>query len=349
MNVRSTRAFLPFLVTSAAVFFLLLTPASATSQDDDDEHSMLFWISENYLRDLATKRTIRYPLQMTMDDRSNVHGIASDCEIHVAWVGATDLASPSAVVAEPPNLCKVRLGGVSQTGAIGTAWANFFDSKIMGKECTVTGFPRIFAEHVAGAGTGGSNADHVLEIHPALQISCEGGADLDFSPALKIFPGMRKITDESAATCIENRKLWVRKHDNRYEFAEEGAKGPGGQCGNFVALEATVHAGYVREFDKDEQGRGDHSAIAWVTASSYGPFPIKIYTYRGTPEDGAVAEISQGIEPHRKPRLHGLLTYDYFTIVRVVQDKNRNWLDEIEDWREVYHPLALVVFGTWSP
>jgi hypothetical protein len=331
-----------------AIVCLLLTPPVAAAQDDD-EHSMLFWISENYLHDLAEKRTIRYTFEMTMDDRSNVHGLASDCELHVAWLGAPGLASPSAVVAEPPNLCKVRLDGVSSTGAIGTAWGNFFDSKIMGKSCVVTGFPRIFAEHVEGAGSGGSNADHVLEIHPALKILCEGSADLDFSPALKIFPGMRKITDESAAACIEKRKLWVRKEDGRYEFAEEGAKGSGGRCGNFVALEATIHADYVREFDKDDQGRGDHSAIAWVTAGDYGPFPLKIYTYRGTPEDKAVAEVSQGINPHRKLRLHGLLTYDYFTITRAVQDKNHHWLPEIDEWREVYHPLALVVFGTWAP
>src|SRR5947208_3572202 len=110
----------------------------------------------------------------------------------------------------------------------------------MGKECTVTGFPRIFAEHVEGGGSGGSNADHVLEIHPALKISCPGGTNLDFSSAIKIFPGMRKITDESAATCIEKRRLWVRKNADRYEFAEEGAKGSGGRCGNFVALEATL-------------------------------------------------------------------------------------------------------------
>lgn len=66
---------------------------------------MLFWIAEDHIHDLATNPTIRYPLRMTMDDRSGVHDLAGDYELDVAWLGATGLASRSAVVAEPPSLC----------------------------------------------------------------------------------------------------------------------------------------------------------------------------------------------------------------------------------------------------
>lgn len=339
------------VLVALALVVACLTPQSVSAQDEDEQHQLLFWISEDYIKDLAAKNTIRYPLTMRMDDRSAVHDLAADCEIHVAWAGAAGLASPSAVVAEPPNLCKIRLPGVG-TGSLKKAWAKFFDDNVMNQECTVVGFPRIFAEHVSGGGGAGSNADHVLEIHPALSISCPSGTSLDFSSALKVFPGMRRITDDSAAECLDKRRLWVRKGKDedtkkvRYEFAEEGAKGPGGRCGNFALLEATIHPDFIRPFDMDAQGKGEHSAIAWVTAGSNGPFSLKIYTYRGTPEDTALEEIDQGINPNRKLLLHGLFTYDYFTIMRTVQDKKGNWLAEIDDWKEVRHPLAFVVYGT---
>ncbi len=348
VNIPPRRArglrFAPLLACSLA----LLVARAAAGQDD--QHEMLFWLSADYIKDLAAKRTIHYPMQMNFDEHSGVHTLSSDCELHVAWLDGGGHGSPAAVVAEPPNVCHERLPGAPKTGSIGVPWIALFDNLTQShQKCTVVGFPRIFAEHAAGEGTGGSNADHVLEIHPALSISCDNGVTLDLSKQLKVFPGMRKITDASASACLEQRKLWVRKHDDRYEFAEEGAKGSGGRCGNFVVLDAIFHKGaeYVREFDKNEAGHGDHSAIAWVTVGDLGPYSLKIYTYRDTPEDAELAQVMAGTrDPSDPMHLHGLLTYDYFTIIRSLQDKDRNWLESIDDWKEVPHPLALVVFGT---
>jgi len=309
---------------------------------------MLFSLSESYLHDLATNRGIRYKMRVTVDAHSAVHRIEQDCEMHFATHGNTELASPADIVVEPPNLCKKRLPVIPAGGKIGLAWQQYVDRNVVGQACDVIGFPRIFSEHREGQ-EHPSNPNHVLEIHPALSISCDNGTALDFFPLLKIYPGMRQISAASAAACLAERKLWVRKHGSQYEFAEEGAKGPGGRCGNFIALDATIHRDYVREFDKDADGHGDHSAIAWVTVGDNGPYSLKIYTYRGTPEDDAVAEIAQGIRADRTLHLHGLITYDYLAIVRTVQDKNRNWLPEIDAWTEVPHPLALVVFGKSAP
>jgi len=326
-----------------------LLPSALSAQDTtstEADRAMVFSLSESYLHDLATNRTIRFKARVTVDARSNVHKLASDCEMHLATHGSTDLASPPAVVVEPPNLCKRRLPGIPKTGAIGAAWQQYVDQHVLNQQCDVVGFPRIFSEHREGGGDVGSNPNHVLEIHPALSISCDNGTALDFSPLLRIYPGMRHISDASAAVCLEERKLWVRKNGSLYEFAEEGAKGPGGRCGNFIVVEATVHRAYIREFDKGTGGRGDHSAIAWVTVGGYGPYSLKIYTYRDTPEDTALTEIANGTNASRVLHVHGMITYDYLAILRAVQDSNRNWLADISTWTQVPHPLSLVVFGT---
>jgi hypothetical protein len=48
--------------------------------------------------------------------------------------------------------------------------------------------------------------------------------------------------------------------------------------------------------------------------------------------------------PNRRLYFHGMLTYDYFSVLKTVRDKDGNWLDPM-DWTEVRFPLALVVFG----
>ena len=330
------------LVTAGVMF----SPGVLLAQDTTevgDEHEVLFWLSSAYLQSLADDRGIRYHQSLTMDARSAVHQLAADCEMHVAAQPAQPLSSPSPIVVEPPNVCKRRLPGVPTTGPIAQAWQGYFDHRVLTQTCDIVGFPRIFSEHREGGTAGSSNPDHVLEIHPALSITCPDSVSLDFLPLLRTYAGMRAITDASAATCVQDRRVYVRKRQDRYDFAEEGAKGPGGRCGNFVKVEATVHPEFVRTLKS-----GDHSAIGWVTMGDNGPFALKLYTYNGTPEDSAVAAIGAGIDVNRILNLHGLLTYDYFTILRALQDDKREWLPDIPNWVPIPHPMALVVFGTWQ-
>jgi hypothetical protein len=74
-------------------------------------------------------------------------------------------------------------------------------------------------------------------------------------------------------------------------------------------------------------------------------FTLKIYTYEDTPEDQTVAAIGAGTEVSRRLYYHGLLTYDYFAIVRTLRAADHvTWLDP-PDWRRVPFPLAFVTFG----
>lgn len=110
-------------------------------------------------------------------------------------------------------------------------------------------------------------------------------------------------------------------------------------------LDAHIGKEYLRALSSD----GDHVALAQAWIGESGPFPLKVYTYKGTSEDDRRVHLISDEDPTASIefRLHGLITYDYVTIVRALQDDDRNWLGAtaLQDYKEVRDPLALVVFG----
>jgi hypothetical protein len=319
------------------VFLLLLLAVDPTASAQDTENIFDFWLAESFVHELAEKNTIIFRMTLSMDHRtSKVHTLKDDCEIHIAASSTRILAWPAAVVVEPPNLCKERASGMpkqsSERRLREVLWPEYLDRHVMDRKCDVFGFPRIFTEHAAG-NEDPANPNHILEIHPALRITC-GSFDLNIHSFLKIYPGMRKIQAQTAAKCVEGRQLRVRKRQSRYEFRQEG----GGSCGNFAVFQATINPDWVRKI------RGGHSAIARVSPAGLGQYTLKIYTYEGTPEDNTLRHIRQGANPNRRLYFHGMFTYDYFSIVRTVRDQNGTWLD-VPTWTRVQFPMALVVFG----
>ena len=297
----------------------------------------------------------RWSVPLAMGEHSSVHGAAADCELHVAakLPGNRTLATPAGIVVEPPNVCKLRVPQLRTGGSVGARWTQYFDEHVTGKTCDVVGFPRIYSEHAAGGEAGSSNPDHVVEIHPAVTMSCDGDT-VNFLPLLTVVPAMKKITEKSASACLDQRKLYVRLRGGaqpRYEFLEEGAKGSGGRCGNFIVVDAHVSKDYIRALSNGN----DHVALARVWVGEDGPYPLKIYTYAGTEVDRQIAAVLA--DPNEAATvelsLHGLLTYDYFTIVQKLQEDRGGgvfaWRDTIRDFEEVPHPLALVVFGKALP
>ena len=316
---------------SAVGLALLLMILGVQAQDAEDQ-PFDFSLSDAFVRTLAQQNTILFKMALLMERRSKVHALGSDCEIHIAATASGDLAWPAGVVVEPPNVCKERAAGMPGTGSPASLWPAYLDQHVMKQQCQVVGFPRIFTEHAAG-NSDPSNPNHVLEIHPALSLAC-GNFQLNMRSFLKVYPGMRQIKPETAAACIAERQLQVRKHDASYEFRQSG----GGSCGNFAVLQAAVNPKWVRKIS------GGHSAIARVSPGGEGSYSLKLYTYEGTREDNLLANIAQGREPSRRLYFHGLFTYDYFSILRAVRDPDGTWRT-VSDWTEVRFPLAFVVFG----
>jgi hypothetical protein len=301
-----------------------------------------FAISRQFLLDFLAQDTFLPTFKIKMHSRSNVHTLASDCEIHLGGdiVGAT-FGDPPAVVVEPPNLCKFLPGGSSPvTTSPAATWRTRFDTKILNKNCDVTGFPRIYTEHAVGGEAGSSNPNHVFEIHPATKIACPGDTALDFTKFLRSFTGLRHIKPASAHGCITGLRLWVRYHntdgEDHYEFFQAR---PGG-CGNFVIVEV---GSLPREWI--QKTTGGHTGIGRITANGDQRVTLKLYSIEGTPADDWFERLKNNVHKPDDPRLvHGILTYDYFQIMRVLQ-QGAATLGKNESWVEIAFPLALVVLG----
>jgi len=315
----------PLLAAAAA------RPAAGPSAAPEGVYD--FAISKSFLEKLESGNSINPTLDLTLGDHSAIHPLQSDCEIHLAGTPeGTELGWPNAVVVEPPNLCQFDPEG--NQGGDTSAWLATFDD-MAGQKCQVAGFPRIFTEHASGAG-GASNPNHVFEIHPALSIAC-GDQTVSFQNFLTVFPGMRAISSSTAASCITDRQLEVRfdKESQQYVFRESG-----GRCGNFAIVEVdAVNPSWIRAI------AGGHSAIARVTADGQTNATLKLYTLSPSAMDtwlGASASAPGG--PSSSKLLHGLFTYDYYAIEKVVHPRGNDW-QTMTDWTRVPFPLAFVVFG----
>jgi hypothetical protein len=135
----------------------------------------------------------------------------------------------------------------------------------------------------------------------------------------------------------------VRKQagaSGRYEFKEQG----GGSCGNFMIVEATA---INPEWIKVLPNGGGHSALARVRVDDRGPYTVKLYAYPNSPADVILANIATGADMPDHLHLHGMLTYDFFSIMKAVQANAApfGWLSSVPNWKKVAYPLALVMFG----
>jgi hypothetical protein len=313
------------VITALTAAMILGGTIQARAQQPPD-----FAISDEYLRSLADGNTILVTIPVRLTHRTgSVHPLSKDCEMHLAGKPTEEtLGFPESIVVEPPNLCKFKHDS-------GMSWPEVFDTKVLNRPCTVTGFPRIFTEHASGS-EGGANPNHVFEIHPATEITCDNET-VSFESYLTYFPGMRVIKPNSADDCVRDRAVSVR-HDgngNRYEFIESGGR----FCGNF----AIVEVGFVEPKWIQKIG-GGHSAIARVSLNGSSRTTLKIYTIDGSEADSWLAQVKEDGMGDDRVYLHGMLTYDYFALMRAVRTQGGDWLNS-EDWKPVEFPLALVVFG----
>jgi hypothetical protein len=331
----------------AVMLTAILCAPNARAQDPDSAFD--FWLSRNFVRSLADNRGLFYSMRLNMDHRTNkVHDLAGDCELHIAST-ATDSQQrfwPKGIVVEPPSLCQTWPPGATddgnETNLRDRLWPDYLDANVMGRQCDVVGFPRLFSEHAAGS-SGPTNPNHVFEIHPAMKITCDATHSLDASEYLKAFPKLRAVKPKTAADCLDGRELWVRKKAGsagRYEFKESG----GGSCGNFMIVEATA---INPEWIKALPNGGGHSALARVRVDERGPFTVKVYSYPKSPADKILSDIADGADLPDHLHLHGMLTYDFFAILKAVQANAApfGWLTNIPTWKRVSFPLALVMFG----
>src|SRR5262249_17573538 len=105
-----------------------------------------FAIVPAFLEQLENGRTIVPAFRIHIDARSNVKALNQDCEVHLAGhLLDQTFGDPTGVVSEPPNDCKFLPNATSPTAvATGPTWRTLIDQHVIGKDCSITGFPRIF-------------------------------------------------------------------------------------------------------------------------------------------------------------------------------------------------------------
>lgn len=315
----------------------LLVVACFVSAPAAPAQSFDFTMNEGFLRRLIKENAVQTTLTVRMDDNGPLHRIGSDCEMHIAGqVQNASPGNPPAIVVEFPNWCKFAPDGQQglSFAALSDRWRDLVRGSVIDRTCEVRGFLRIFTEHASGGGAGGSNPDHAYELHPALGMAC-GGQTFNFDSMLRAFPGMRHIQPSTAAGCINDRELYARWRNNRYEFQDGG-----GTCGNFAIVE-------VRDIDMDWSFAmaGGHYTFATVTANGQTQSTVGVYTLSGSEADGWLAGvIQQGGVGNTRKVLHGMFTYDPQSIIMALTDEQGN-LVRPNLWKRVDFPLALVIFG----
>ena len=71
-----------------------------------------------------------------------------------------------------------------------------------------------------------------------------------------------------------------------------------------------------------------------------------MYAIDGTAADAWFGRVKMGTHNLDDPRLvHGILTYDYFSMVRAIGQDGGGELAKPSDWKEVRFPAALVIIG----
>src|SRR3990172_8818476 len=96
---------------------LLASATVASAQDGVLPSDVTFNLRRSFLEGLRTGGAngasvgARWTIDLNMGEHSNVHTLAADCEIHVGAKvpGNRQLANPSGIVVEPPNVCKYRV------------------------------------------------------------------------------------------------------------------------------------------------------------------------------------------------------------------------------------------------
>jgi hypothetical protein len=161
---------------------------------------------------------------------------------------------------------------------------------------------------------------------------------------------MRAIQQKTTAACLQGRKLEVKSQARGgragYVFKEKS----GGSCGNFVKVFVTVNpdTAFLRSVGGPD---GGHTLLVRATAAldedaeaDSGMVTLKLYTFKDTPVDQRLADAAGLTEP-TSLIVHGVLTYDYWSIVKKLTASGSSGFRSVSAWEQVGFPLALVLFG----
>ena len=226
-----------------------------------------FSIPINNLRDWA-KTVVVTVDGVRIEGHSNVHPLASDCELHFGAHSTNFQGDPDGFVLEPMNVCVQAFPGkTAQSNADWLAFAN----QITGTVVTVSGVPRIWPEHLVG-GNEASNPNHAVEIHPLTTVTT-GGKTIDFSPNIFAgdFPG--GVGEATAFKIAQQTTVTVTRIGDSVDISFRA-----GTIGNFTVLNIVIDKTTI-----GSDGAGSFRMDGEVVIDESTNAPVHIVTAKGSP------------------------------------------------------------------
>jgi len=276
-----------------------------------------------------------HDLSVMLDCAGPVHPAANDCELHIgAKLDDPSIGDFTGIVLEPPNVCAEH----------GKNWRTAINA-LTGKHATAHGFLRAWPEHLT-SGSGCSNPNHILEVHPLLTLQSGNQDVLDFTDKLRVVPDLG-YKDPTIVNAMMDLRVWICKGcaasgDNNIAFDYcFGNNCTRQSASNF----ARFHATPITSTIKENSAKDFLSAIARVVpvdeegneAGDRHP-SLKIYALKGT----AFYDMLDHARSQGQPAtidLIGIFTIDFFSIKRALPTAAP------ATWVRVPYPVALIVFG----
>jgi len=318
---------------------LFLVPALAAGAP----HKTHFELTEAFLKDWA-HNPVR-DMNVTLDCAGPIHDPPNDCEVHIgAALDDPSISDFQNIVLEPPNVCAEH----------GKNWRTAINA-FQGKDCVGHGFVRVWPEHLT-SGSGCSNPNHFMEVHPLQTLTSGGQTVLDFTDKLRVVPslGYKSVT---IVRQMMKLHLWVCAGCDSapidsginplafdYCFGDACTQQ---QASNFARFKVRV----LRNTIRPETGKtldGFATAIARVLpvgtnsqASGSQYDLLKLYAIQGSEFYDTLIAMRDASGSVKTLDLIGIFTVDPFSILKVIEKP-----DFAHDkWVEVPFPTALVAFG----
>jgi hypothetical protein len=330
-------------------------PAAANAQPDNAEHQSRWEFTEQFVRDTWT-HPIRM-LKVTIGGAGPVHGEPDDCEIHIgAALQDPSISDFEDVVLEPPNVCKDSRRSLS-------AWRTFYQG-MAGELCEAEGFLRAWPEHLT-SGSGASNPNHIMEMHPLRQLTCPGG-QVELRDQLAAHADLGYKTGAQIETVLRTFRLWVRRTHHtdgdalntvEFDYFACTHQSSGDHCGfgpvvpNFGRLKVQSLENTKRCSGGGANGEEFRTIIGRAKARGRTGAPVsrahltKLYALPGTNFYSTLGSDCSPPGPPSKQSFDvlGIFTIDPLAVTKTLDRIAKDGLDQ--QWVEVAFPVAFIIFG----
>jgi len=303
------------------------------------EHAPQFEFTESFVLSWAHHPVA--DIAVKFDCPSNEHLLDADCEIHLG----AELSDPSVsdfqgLVLEPPNVCK----------DAGVNWKTVL-APLHNEDCTAYGFWRAWPEHLT-SGSGCSNPDHILEIHPMLKLTCTS-ATHDFTSKLRGDTGI-PYKPLTTVRKMQGMRLWISRGSAaegisaiRFDYCFPSATScTRGTASNFARFKVRILRNTIRPAAGDN--RGFLTVIARVRAVSTNDVAetqakfLKLYALDGSEFYTTLDNQRNNTGSVPTWDIIGIFAIDPYSVLKVLDRPGFT----NDTWTAVDFPVSVVVFGT---